>query len=226
MLDLSKLEVMEASTIFLLAENRLLREAISRLLRKKSEISIVGQCGYVENVVQQIMESCCEILLLDNTATGSQPDLIGSLRQVLPELRLILIGADEKEEDFLNAVCSGALGYILREASATDVVDAVRAVARGEAVCPPQLTLSLFRHIARRASDLPNFRTRAEFGLTRRQQQLLSFVAKGWTNKEIASTLNLSEHTVKNHIHRILRQVDADDRYEAVETIRVSGLLV
>jgi DNA-binding NarL/FixJ family response regulator len=68
--------------------------------------------------------------------------------------------------------------------------------------------------------------SRAELGLAPRQQQLLSYVAKCWTNKEIASTLNLSEQTVKNHIHRILRQVDADDRYEAVETIRACGFLV
>ena len=113
--------------------------------------------------------------------------LINSLLEALPELRVILIGVDEKEEDFLNAVRSGVVGYIPREASAMDLVNAVRAVARGEAVCPPQLTLSLFRHIAKRSREVPSFRTRAEFGLTRRQQQLLCFVAKGWTNKEIAS---------------------------------------
>ena len=225
MVDSGKLEVVEASTIFLLAENRLLREAITRLLRKKSGISIVGQCGYTDTAVQQIAESCCEIVLLDNTTTGSKPDLIGSLLKAIPELRIILIGVDEKEEDFLNAVRSGVVGYIQREASALDVINAVRAVARGEAVCPPQLTLALFRHIARRAREVPSFRARAELGLTRRQQQLLSLVAKGWTNKEIANTLNLSEQTVKNHIHRILRQVDAGDRYEAVETIRACGLL-
>ncbi len=61
--------------------------------------------------------------------------------------------------------------------------------------------------------------------MTRRQQELVSFVAKGWTNKEIASALHLSEQTVKNHMHRILRQVNAGDRYEAVETVRASGLL-
>jgi len=223
--DSGKLDVMEASTIFLLAENRLLREAIARLLRKKSGISIVGECGYTDTAVQQIAESCCEILLLDNARSSSKSDLISSLLEALPELRVILIGVNEKETDFLNAVRSGVVGYILREASAMDVINAVRAVARGEAVCPPQLILSLFRHIARRARDLPSFRTRAEIGLTRRQQQLVSLVAKGWTNKEIASNLNLSEQTVKNHMHRILRQVDAADRYEAVEMIRASGLL-
>ncbi len=132
---------------------------------------------------------------------------------------------DNDEESFLQAVRSGAVGILVREASALDVLAAVRAVARGEAVCPTQLTLCLFRYFAKQGQGVPYFRTRAELGLTRRQQELVSFVAKGWTNKEIASALHLSEQTVKNHMHRILRQVNAGDRYEAVEAVRSCGLL-
>jgi DNA-binding NarL/FixJ family response regulator len=71
-----------------------------------------------------------------------------------------------------------------------------------------------------------NQRLNRKLGLTRRQQQLVSLVAMGLTNKEIASRLNLSEYTVKNHIHRLLRQVDAGSRYEAIENIRASGFTV
>lgn len=216
----------EASTIFLMAENRLLRESLSRLLRRKSGISVVGECGGTPASVSQIADSGCEILLLDN-ATGSRtsPNLVAKLLEAVPDLKIILIGVDDNEESFFEAVRSGVVGYLVREASALDVLTAVRAVARGEAVCPPQLTLTLFRCFANQRRGVPYYRTRAELGLTRRQHQLVSFVAKGLTNKEIASTLNLSEQTVKNHMHRILRQVDAADRYEAVEMIRASGLL-
>ena len=216
----------EANTIFLLAENRLLRESLSRLLRKKSDISVVGECGSTAGAIQQIRESGCEILLLDDAIRSrTNPNLVAQILEAVPDLRIILIGVDNDEGRFLHAVRCGAVGYLLREASAMDVLAGVRAVARGEAVCPPQLTLALFRYFAKQGREVPYYRTRAELGLTRRQHQLVSFVAKGWTNKEIASTLNLSEQTVKNHIHRILRQVKAQDRYEAVETIRASGLL-
>jgi two-component system response regulator NreC len=219
--------VKEACTIFLAAENRLLRESLSRLLRRKSGISVVGESGNTLGSIPQIADSGSEILLLDNaTVARTNPNLVAQILEAIPDLKIILIGVDDNEESFLHAVRSGVVGYLLREASALDVLSAVRAVARGEAVCPPQLTLTLFRCFANQLRGVSYYRTRAEFGLTRRQQQLLSLVAKGWTNKEIASTLNLSEQTVKNHIHRILRQVDADDRYEAVETIRASGLLV
>jgi len=224
--DSRKPDTKESGTIFLLAENRLLRETLSRLLRRKSGLSVVGEAGRIEGVIHRIAAASSEILILDNS-TSSREDFnfILEVMEAIPDLRIILIGVDDDEEGFLNAARCGVVGYLLREASAMDVIATVRAVARGEAVCPPQLVLSLFRCIAKQAKDSSHFRARAKLSLTRRQQQLVSLVAKGCTNKEIASTLNLSEQTVKNHMHRILRQVDAEDRYEAVETIRSVGLL-
>jgi DNA-binding CsgD family transcriptional regulator len=115
---------------------------------------------------------------------------------------------------------------LLPDASASDVVAAVRAVFRGEAVCPPQLCSMLFRCVAQTAKEMPQQNPASKPDLTLRQQQLVSLVAKGLTNKEIASHLNLSEFTVRNHIHRILQQVDAESRSEAVETIRAHGYAI
>jgi DNA-binding NarL/FixJ family response regulator len=115
---------------------------------------------------------------------------------------------------------------LLKDASASELVAAVRAVYRGEAVCPPQLCATLFRFVAHVVEETPVKRTASKPDLTLRQQQLVTLVAKGLTNKEIASHLNLSEFTVRNHIHRILRQVDAGSRSEAVETIRAYGYAI
>jgi len=111
----------------------------------------------------------------------------------------------------------------LKDASSADVVAAVRAVFRGEAVCPPQLCHTLFRFVAQMAREMPIQSSASRPDLTLRQQQLVALVAKGLTNKEIAARLNLSEFTVRNHIHRILKQVDAGSRSEAVEAIRAYG---
>jgi DNA-binding NarL/FixJ family response regulator len=127
------------------------------------------------------------------------------------------------EEQFMAAVRSGVTGYLLQDASAADVLAAVRAVYRGEAVCSPQLCATLFRFVAHVVEETPVKRVASKPDLTLRQQQLVTLVAKGLTNKEIASHLNLSEFTVRNHIHRILKQVDAGSRSEAVETIRAYG---
>jgi len=127
------------------------------------------------------------------------------------------------EEQFIASVRSGVTGYLLQDASASDVVATVRAVYRGEAVCPPHLCSVLFRLVAQMPSEIPLPNSPPKPDLTLRQQQLVTLVAKGLTNKEIASHLNLSEFTVRNHIHNILKQVDASSRSEAVETIRACG---
>src|SRR6266850_1942364 len=87
-------------------------------------------------------------------------------------------------------------------------------------IAPPQLCLKLFQYVSQMARETPLKSSTARLGLTLRQQKLVTLVAKGLTNKEIASHLNLSEFTVRNHLHRIMRQLKAGSRREAVEAVR------
>ena len=216
----------ETTSVFLLVDNRLVRESVYRLLCKKTDISVVGHRSYSEDVIEQVVSARCDVLLLDETARmNSGIDLVDRMMQAVRSLKIIFLGIQDNEHDFLRAVSSGVVGYLSGEASANDIVEAVRAVTRGEAVCPPHLTLLLLRYVNRFMKSAPIYRLKAQHGLTSRQQQLLALVEKGWTNKEIACSLNLSEQTVKNHIHRILRRVNAEDRYEAVEAVRACGPL-
>jgi len=215
------------TTVFLLAGNRLLREALSRILKTKSDISVAGTAPYSPQAIQQIAESNCQILLLDSvTSAASDFQFVRRVIEVVPGLKVIMIGMDENEEAFLSAVRAGVFGYVPKDASATDVVAAVRAVAQDEAVCPPRLCLSLFKLVCSDSTALPTLRIRYKLGLTRRQQQLVPLIAQGLTNKEIAMRLNLSEQTVKNHIHRMLQRVGADDRLAVVEMVREQGVFV
>jgi DNA-binding NarL/FixJ family response regulator len=107
-----------------------------------------------------------------------------------------------------------------------DVVAAVRAVAQDEAACPPRLCFSLFKYVSREWNLVPNIRVKVRLGLTRRQQQLIPLVAQGLTNKEIASHLLLSEQTIKNHIHRMMQRVGAEDRLAIVEMVRMQGIFL
>lgn len=116
-------------------------------------------------------------------------------------------------KQFLEAVSHGVLGYVLQEASAPDVVAAIRGVARREAVCPACLTRVLFNYVASHRNVLQSTRVRKQFQLTRREQQLIPLVGRGLTNKEIAAELRVSEQTIKSHIHRILRKMDVEDRF-------------
>ncbi|MGC1619886.1 MAG: response regulator transcription factor [Candidatus Acidiferrum sp.] len=173
-----------------------------------------------------IPETGCDVLLIDAFVPRRLPRCLAGSGGPRADFKAVIIGMDADEEQFMEAVRFGVSGYLLKDASASDVVNAVRAVVRGEAVCPPHLCSSLFRLVARMPKETPLQDSSTKPDLTCRQQQLVTLVAKGLTNKEIASHLNLSEFTVRNHIHRILKQVDAGSRTEAVETIRARGYAI
>jgi DNA-binding NarL/FixJ family response regulator len=144
------------------------------------------------------------------------------LLSLSPEKKTILFGMEDDPEVFLQAVRSGASGYLLGDASAEDTIAAIRRVVAGEAVSPPRLCHYLFQFVARttrEGSMILNQRLCHRLGLTARQQQLAALLARGFTNKEIAATLHLSEFTVKNHVHRIMRRLNAESRYAAVQTV-------
>src|SRR5207248_11649832 len=139
-------------------------------------------------------------LLSDSAAIGlSDLQLIPEVCMAVPGLKVVMVGMEANRATFLRAVRDGVVGYVLKDASAVEVAAAVRSVAGDEAVCPPTLCLNLFRHLATQRSQAPNFHFKHNLGLTRREQQLVQMIGRGLTNKEIASQLNLSEQTVKNH---------------------------
>jgi DNA-binding NarL/FixJ family response regulator len=215
-----------AIAVFILAENRLLREALTRLLSKKCDIRVVGACAFSPQVVQQVAQAAPDVLLSDPTATAL-PDLhlIQEVRVAVPGLKVVMIGMEARRDSFLQAVRDGVSGYMLKDASAAEVASAVRAVAHDQAVCPPDLCLTLFQHVAAERSHPVTFRLKHNLGLTRREQQLVQLIEHGLTNKEIASQLNLSEQTVKNHVHHVLRKLGASDRLSAVELCRMPGVV-
>jgi DNA-binding NarL/FixJ family response regulator len=215
------------TNVFVVAENRLLRESLARLLRKRGDLSVVGVASYSDSSSELIASAQTDLLLLDCLAPNQESDLICDLRESAPhvrDVRVVLFGMDEDADIFLQAVRLGVNGYLLKNASASELVDAVRGVAQGEAVCPAKFCKVLFQALAHETNQqaaLAEQRAEVRFELTQRQRQLMSLVAMGMSNKEIAANLNLSEFTVKNHIYRVMKQVDAETRQEACHLIRI-----
>jgi two-component system NarL family response regulator len=200
-----------------------LRDALAHLLRRQGDIELSGQGGSGETTPEEVAKSGCDVALLDFL----DPEWISAVREQSHEtgraIKTILIGMDAERAPLLEAVRCGVRGYLLKDASATDVAAAVRAVARGEASCPPQMCTLLFQMVEQIEWNRQVKKPTGKMGLTLRQQKLMKLVAKGLTNKEIADELHLSEYTVKNHMSRILKRLDAENRREAVETVRECG---
>ena len=216
-----------AISVHLFVQNRLLREALVRLFQKRAGITVAGKSHQSELDLDFLTATPCDVLLLDSITPVCPGDGLQELFKRLPELKIVLFGMDEDPEDFLEAVKLGVSGYLLNGASSEDIISAVRGVVQGEAVCPAKLCMSLFQYVARELSQKSVLADQEALkaGLTFRQRQLMSLVAKGMTNKEIAASLSLSEFTVKNHIHRIMKQIEAETRHEAVDLMRAGGFL-
>jgi len=218
---------MEGKTkIFILCCNRLLRESIARILRKRMDFEIVADQVMGCTSQQEIADSGADVLVLD-----SLEFLIGNPKYSFETSagrrspNCVLVAMEDDHNRFLTAIRRGARGYVLQDASAADVVSAIRTVVEGQVVCPPDYTRVLFEFVATQSEELPNSRKRAKLGLTRREQQLVPLIGRGLTNKEIANYLSVSEQTVKNHIHRILRKTGVSDRLSVFEACQTESSL-
>jgi DNA-binding NarL/FixJ family response regulator len=213
-----------STNVYVVAENRLLRETLVRLFRKRSDLTVVGENSHSDSVPENIASAQSDLILLDClNPHHKSDDLICDVRESVPHIRVVLFGMDEDADIFLQAVRMGVNGYVLKSASSAELIEAVRAVAQGEAVCPPKFCKVLFQAISSEANQkaaIAEQRAGMRLELTQRQRQLMSLVAMGLSNKEIAANLNLSEFTVKNHVYRVMKQLDAQNRHEAVHLIR------
>jgi DNA-binding NarL/FixJ family response regulator len=218
----------EKTRIALAVENRLLREALARMLRKRGGFEVVdlNEKDLVEGTAAEDASLWQEEFVLLLASRGQLDEdlrILRKMRSVEARMKIILMGGSGDELEFLQCVRAGIRGYLLRDASADDILSGVKGVQQGEAVCPGTCCAALFRHFEREATKFPSASMRRELGLTRREQQLIPLIARGLTNKEIANQFCLSEQTVKNHLYRMKHKIGAGDRLGIVQLCQEQG---
>jgi DNA-binding NarL/FixJ family response regulator len=213
--------------VYVAAHNRLLREALARILTKRGNVEVMGVDSPLACEAETLLRQGAEVLLL--VSQGIVQEDLAAIQRVhanAPGVRILLIGSTNEDGEFLQCVRAGISGYLWRDASADHVLDGILAVHAGEAVCPGSLCTTLFRYFERETPELPCASPRQRLGLTRREQQLVPLIAKGFTNKEIANHFCLSEQTVKNHLYRMKHKIGAEDRLSIVQRFRTQGFLL
>lgn len=204
--------------------NRLLRESVARILSKKSEFQVTTSQPHGSDGKPDIALTKPRVVVLDSLHLLGETSILEPKQGNHRHVKCVLVAMEDNQQSFLTAIRLGALGYVLQDASSAEVVTAIRAVAQGEAVCPSRYVRLLYDYFISRTTAKPSDRIRAQLGLTRREQQLIPFIERGLTNKEIAGQLNLSEQTIKNHIHRILRKVGVENRLSVAEAFQAQTL--
>lgn len=194
--------------------NRILTEAIARILSKKSEFDVVSiKVSGLEDF-SDIAATDADVLVLDSLEMFLSPAANENGAALSGRPNCVLVAMEDNHVHFLKAIQNGVRGYVLRDASALEVICAIRSVSQGQAACPPSYTRVLFDYVAAASVKAPSHAVTVNWELTRREQQLIPLISRGLTNKEIANALNLSEQTVKNHIHRMMRKMQSANRLD------------
>ena len=190
-----------------------MRTGIAAMLNREPDIAVVAEAGNGREAIERYRELRPAVTLMDLR----MPDLDGiaaitAIVSEFPDARIVALTTYEGDVDIHRALVAGACGYLLKGMVGTEVVSATRAVARGERVIPAAVAQRLAEHTPR-------------VDLTEREQTVLTLVAKGLRDKDIARVIGRTEHTAKVHVKSILAKLGAADRTEAVSIAIARGYL-
>ena len=200
----------------------MMRAGFKAVLEATGSIEVVAEAATGEEAVAAAEAHAPDVVLMDIRMPGM--DGIEATRR-LPRQRVLILTTFGLDEYIIEALRAGASGFLLKDAPTQEVVDAVRAVAAGDAVLAPSVTRQLLDQVGRR---LPAPVSRSADGLgelTEREQQVLRMLAVGLSNAEIAEALVVSEPTVKTHVSNLLGKLGLRDRVQAVIYAYESGLI-
>ncbi|MGE5687833.1 MAG: response regulator [Gemmatimonadota bacterium] len=202
-------------SLVLIDDNRLLREGLAGLIRKQPDFRILAASGNIEEALRKVREAKPRVVLLDfSLESHDSLRVTTTVRQEVPEARVIVMGLLPIQEDIAAFVRAGASGFIMKDASFDDFLRTIRAVADGADVLPPQLTGSLFSEITRQAVSRARAPVLEGVRLTEREREVIDLLGEGLSNKQMAARLHVAVHTVKSHVHNVLEKLALHTRLE------------
>ncbi|AKS34381.1 response regulator [Mycolicibacterium goodii] len=213
----------EAPRVMVVDDHPIWRDAVARDLADDG-FDVVATADGVGSAARRAAVVRPDVVVMDmRLADGSGAQATAEVLAVSPGSRVLVLSASDERDDVLEAVKAGATGYLVKSASKTELADAVRATAEGRAVFTPGLAglvLGEYRRIAQQpAQQGPPTPT-----LTERETEILRYVAKGLTAKQIAARLSLSHRTVENHVQATFRKLQVANRVELARYAIEHGL--
>lgn len=197
--------------ILIADDHGLVREGMRALLDARPDMEVVGEAGDGEEAVRRALLLDPDVILLDLVMPAKGGiEAIHEIKAERPQAHILVITSFSDDERVYQAVKAGALGYLLKDSSPQELVQAIHDVCEGKMSLHPDVALKLI-HEMNRPSDLPP----TEEPLTERELEVLKLVAKGWSNAEIAEELVISERTVGAHVSNILGKLHLANRTQA-----------
>jgi DNA-binding NarL/FixJ family response regulator len=199
--------------VYIINPQELVRVGLRALLDPEPDYAIVGESTSKADAVSAIKRLQPDIIILDlRLEDGSGIEAAKDILAQVPKARLLFLSDSLDDETLLSAVATGAQGYVLRDAGADTLLQALRTITRGQSFLDPRVTHHTFAYLRRLATRTPD---RTKLPLSPQEQRLLPLVAQGKTNKEIAAELGLSDKTVKNYLANVYTKLHITRRSQA-----------
>ncbi|MFE6835308.1 MULTISPECIES: response regulator [unclassified Streptomyces] len=207
-------------------DQMMVRQGFTVLLNAQPDIEVVGQAVDGADAVAKVAELAPDVVLMDIRMPGMGGIEATSVITGVPDatVKVLVLTTFDLDEYVYEALRAGASGFLLKDASADQLAEAVRVVAAGEALLSPNITKRLITEFSRMGAPRAPSRARID-ELTERETEVLSLVAQGLSNAEIAAHLTVAEQTVKTHVGRILVKLGLRDRTQAAVFAYETGLV-
>jgi NarL family two-component system response regulator LiaR len=211
---------MEAITVLIVDDHAVVRRGLRSFLKSEGDIEVVGEATNGTEAIEKVQQLLPEVVLMDLVMPGM--DGIATTRtisRVSPTSHVLVLTSFGEEDKVFAAIKAGARGYMLKDVPAEDLARAIRCVAQGEFLLHPEIAEKVLDELCKPAAEP----LRGE--LTPREVEVLTLVAQGLTNREIAQRLTISVRTVKAHVSNILSKLHAADRTQAAVYAMRQGLV-
>jgi len=212
----------EAISVMIVDDHEMVRRGACSYLEAQPDISVVAQAGSGEEAIRLAREFVPDVVLMDLVMPGMDGvDTTRKVKDVSPRSQIIILTSFHQDEYIFPALQAGAISYLLKDVKATELVEAIRRAARGEATLHPKIAarvIKTFRSFE--AEEATPF-----LALTEREMEVLKLIAKGYSNEKIADQLVISIGTVKGHVSNILSKLHLADRTQAAAYAWQAGIV-
>lgn len=219
---------MKKIRVLIADDQMLMRQGLETLLELEADLEVVGEANDGAHAVELVEQLKPHVVLMDvRMPRMNGVDATRQIRARAPETQVIILTTFDDDEYVFEGLRAGAMGYLLKDVSAEELTDAIRRVARGEALIQPSIARKVVSEFARLGAPEKKPTARSEMldPLSERELEILKLLAQGMSNREIAETLFITEGTAKNHISNILSKLGVRDRTQAVLRAQEIGLV-
>ena len=208
---------MEKVKVLIVDDHTVFCEALSSLLTIKGEVDVVGIASNAEDAFKKVKQLNPDVVLMDielKDSDGIQTTRI--IKEKHPDTEVIILTMHTDEQYLLEAMQAGAKGYILKDFPSSLLLEAIKYVAEGKSLFDPTSSSRVLNELKFLLNKKRQLTGEKDSSLSKREVEILKLIAEGYTNKEIAQKLYLSEHTVRNHISNIFLKLNCNTRAKAV----------